>query len=145
MRWILKWHCLRLLRRQEQKRVSEYFSTDRRPGKIWVVGFGVSAFILALGFGAFSTHGRQRETRPRPGEAQSARGGVREKKTSRSQTKIQEQHQTAEQAAKGKFVARVAAGQPTANFAGAVAEGQIAHDDTGGANDILRASDDVGI
>ena len=67
------------------------------------------------------------------------------KKTSRSQTKRQEQHQTAEQAAKGKFVTRVAAGQPTANFAGALAEGQIAHDDTGGANDILRASDDVGI
>ena len=61
------------------------------------------------------------------------------------QTKRQEEHQTAEQAAKDKFVARIAAGQPTANFAGAVAEGRIAQNDTGEADTILRASDDVGI
>ena len=103
-----------------------------------------SSLFSRSGLG-FSVNWRQRETRPRPGERSQREAESEGKKTSRGKTKRQEEHQTAEQAAMGKFVARVAAGQPTANFAGAMAERQVVHDDTGGADSTLRASGNIGI
>ena len=70
--------------------------------------------VLALGLG-FSTKGGSGKRGQDQG-MHNQRGAESEgKEASRSQTQRQEEHQTAEQAAKGKFVARVAAaGQPTA-------------------------------
>ena len=69
-----------------------------------------SQFILALGFGVLKKIGGSGKRGQDQGK-RNQRGAESEgKKTSRSQTKRQEEHQTAEQAAKDKFVARVAAG-----------------------------------
>ena len=86
--------------------------------------------------GGSGTRGAGQDKRKQRGvESEGKKAARRQKKRARNQA--------AEQTAKEKFVARVArvaAGQPTANFAGAVAEGQTAHDDTREADNTSRAS-----